>query len=343
MIRRRPRIAELCALAALLLVPALLRAADAPAATAPAAPASILGSSNPRDVEELRAIQQKVEAVVKKNLSATVGIAISGGQGSGVIVSKDGLVLTAGHVSGPPGSNCRIILPDGKTYHAKSLGHDSRYDAGMIRIVDKAPDAGWPSVEIGASAKLETGQWTVALGHPGGYHKERPPVARLGRVLASAPGAVATDNTIINGDSGGPLFDLSGKLIGIHSRIGASSSENIHVPIDTFTLDWDRLVAGESWGNSLLGIDNNTSSVVLGITVIDSDSGCRISRVNDNSAAARAGLKVGDIITRFNNRDVKTPAELVNLMARQRPGRSVTLAIIRNEKPIEVTTRPAIR
>ena len=334
---RKRSLVGFCALAALLFASAALRAADP--ATAPV----LLTGSNPKDIEELKAIQEKVEAVIKKNLPATVGIMIGNGQGSGVIVNKDGTVLTAGHVSADPGQPCLVIMPDGKRLHAKSLGNNAGIDSGMIKITDKAPDGGWPTVEMGTAANLQAGEWTVALGHPGGYRKDRPPVARLGRVLLANPRLIATDNTLINGDSGGPLFDLSGKLIGIHSRIGTSSSQNIHVPIDTYTQTWDRLAAGEAWGHSLLGADAPTSPAVLGVTVVESDTGCKISRVNDNSPAARAGLKVGDIITKFNSRDVKTPEEMVDLMSRMRPGRNVTLALVREDKPLEITARLAAR
>lgn len=319
--------AALCALAFAAALPLIARADDTP-------------GTNPKDVEDLRAIQAKVKDVVKKNMPATVGVRIGNGQGSGVIVNKDGTVLTAGHVSGEPGQACIIILPDGKLIKAKTLGNNGSMDSGMIKITDPAPEGGWPVVEIGTTTTLKAGQWTVALGHPGGYDKNRPPVARIGRVLMANPRLVATDNTLINGDSGGPLFDLAGKLIGIHSRIGMSSSQNIHVPINTYTETWERLAASESWGRNILGNDQPTNPVTLGVTVVESDAGCKVAQVSANSPADTAGIKVGDIITAFKFRnttqEIKTPDQLVDLMSRQRAGRAVTISVLREGKTIDL-------
>src|SRR5205807_1727365 len=97
------------------------------------------------------------------------------------------------------------------------------------------------------SADLKKGQWVITVGHPGGFRPDRSPPVRLGRVIESTKSLVRTDCTIVGGDSGGPLFDMTGKVVGIHSRIGAPLSANIHVPVDTYRDTWDRLVKGEVW------------------------------------------------------------------------------------------------
>ena len=213
----------------------------------PAAPVT------PGNVDDLKLIQSRVEAVVKEALPATVAILLDDGQGSGVIVSRDGYVLTAGHVSGKPGQKVTIMLSTGEELHGKALGANNNIDSGMVKITDKAadPKKGFPFVPLGTAKKLKAGQWLVAMGHPGGYREDRPPVVRLGRVLYVQDNNkwFATDCPLINGDSGGPVFDLDGRLIGINSRIGMTLTTNVHVPIDTFEETWDRLAKGEEWGD----------------------------------------------------------------------------------------------
>src|SRR5205085_3383575 len=133
----------------------------------------------PESIEELKALQAAVKKVVEKSTPCTVGVMIGMGAGSGVIVSEDGLVLTAAHVSGEPNKDCTIILPDGTRVKGKTLGTNDKVDSGMIQITDKGPNNGkWPFIPVGKSTDLKKGQWLVALGHPGGWKRDRPPVAR---------------------------------------------------------------------------------------------------------------------------------------------------------------------
>jgi serine protease Do len=208
----------------------------------------IKATTTPDTIAELRALQQQVKMILREITPAVVGVRIGASQGSGVIISEDGFVLTAGHVSGPPGQNCTLILPDGKQLRGKTLGRNGAIDSGMIKITDPGP---FPYVPMGKSADLKPGQWLVAIGHPGGYRRDRPPVVRLGRFLSMSGPFVATDCTLVGGDSGGPLFDLAGRVVGIHSRIGSQLTSNMHVPVDTYHTTWDRLIAGDSWGGML--------------------------------------------------------------------------------------------
>src|SRR5262249_24520783 len=136
----------------------------------------------PESLDDLKAIQSQVKKVLEKVIPCTVGVQIGGASGSGVIVSEDGLVLTAGHVSGKPGQKCRIILSDGKTIEGKSLGRNERMDSGMFKITAEGK---WPFCDMGASEDLKSGQWCIATGHPNGYQKGRAPVVRLGRIISS--------------------------------------------------------------------------------------------------------------------------------------------------------------
>lgn len=225
--------------------------------------ASLLGLSvfrpalanDPSTLPALKRVEAKSQAVAAKVLPATVGIinqSLAGGgrmgEGSGVVVSEDGLVLTAGHVMGQPGAELTIIFPDGRRATAKALGANFSRDAGLVKIVDPGK---WPHVEMGHSEDVRPGTWCMALGHPGGVQRGRTPPIRLGRILVAGKRAkfLVSDATVISGDSGGPLFDLEGRVIGIHSNIGFSVNQNQHVPIDVFRSQWNDLLASKTFGS----------------------------------------------------------------------------------------------
>jgi serine protease Do len=208
----------------------------------------VFSKEQPESIEDLKAIEDHVQALLPKLEPAVVGVRIGPAQGSGVIVTKDGYVLTAGHVSGLPGRDATVILPDGKTLKAKTLGRNGGIDSGMLKIEGEGE---YPFIEMGKSSDLKKGQWVLAIGHPGGFRANRSPVVRVGRVLFASPEMLRTDCALVGGDSGGPLFDMNGKVIGIHSRIGDSITFNIHVPADTYRQTWARLAKGESWGGQI--------------------------------------------------------------------------------------------
>ena len=105
---------------------------------------------------------------------------------------------------------------------------------------------------MGASKPLEAGDWVIALGHSAGFDAGRTPPVRFGRVISKGPGNfLTTDCTLIGGDSGGPLFDLDGKIVGIHSSIGVSLTNNNHAGIDGFREDWDRIRRRRDLGRAL--------------------------------------------------------------------------------------------
>jgi len=301
--------------------------ADNPKTTEISIPA-VFDKGAPENVEDLKAIQVHVRKVLEKVIPCTVGIRIGAAQGSGVIVSKDGYVLTAGHVSGTPGKDCTLVLPDGKTVKGKTLGVNRGIDSGMIKIVEERE---WPFVEIGKSADLKAGQWCIATGHPGGYKNGRSPVVRVGRILTPGKSAITSDCTLVGGDSGGPLFDMSGRVIGIHSRIGGSITSNVHVPVDTYTETWDKLVKGEAIGGSPF---TAASDAWLGVQADLDAKNCQLSQVAKDSPAEKAGLKAMDVVLKFDGMNIDTFDDLAGLIKKKKPGDEVSLEVKRGDEKI---------
>ena len=259
-----------------------------------------LVSRAPQTVDEIKAMEEHVQALIQKVGPATVSV--SGG--SGVVVSEDGYILTVGHVGQRAGRNVMVTFPDGKRVRAKTLGNNQGIDAGLMKIVDEGKYAFAP---MGQSGKLKNGFWCLAVGFPVTYEQGKPPAVRLGRILQHNSRALVSDCLIMGGDSGGPLFDLQGNVIGISSRVTDSLIGNVHVPVDNYRENWERLAAGEDWNdveesrarrrpNSER--ESSRPQVFLGVNLDDDDSDgvLVLEAVSENSPAARAGLLAGDVI-----------------------------------------------
>ena len=319
-------------LAILLVLPAIGTAAapapDAKATKEAPLPAA-LDKPAPENVGDLKAIQEQIKKVVAKVIPCTVNIRDSGGQGSGVIVSEDGYVLTAGHVSREANRDVVVTLSDGRKLKAKTVGANHYIDSGMVKITEAGK---WPHVDLGKSADLKKGQWVITTGHPGGWKEGRGVVVRLGRVLQNTSELIRTDCTIVGGDSGGPLFDMTGKVVGIHSRIAFSLASNIHVPVDTYRATWDRLVKGDVWGNAWVGFqpDNKTKA-----------KGCRVEEVRKDSPAEKGGLKPDDLITKFNGQKIESLDDFGSRMREVNIGAEVALEVKRGEETLSLKVKVA--
>ena len=287
----------------------------------------------PATISEARDLQKRVQEVYKKVLPAVVGIQIGGSSGSGVIVSEDGYVLTAGHVSGKPDTKCTIIMPDGRHVNAKSLGANRGIDSGLIKITDEGK---WPYVEMGDSAKLRKGQWTIAIGHPGGYFVGRSPVLRLGRIQNTNDMLIQTDCTLVGGDSGGPLFDLDGKVIGIHSRIGPSIAFNIHVPVSTYRETWDRLAKGESWGGMIGTVAVKPKPSEFGAKYNLAGGVLSVTEIKPGSLADRAGLKARDLILKFDGQTVSSKDDIEKIIGKKKTGDELAIEVDRGIEKLKL-------
>ncbi len=299
------------------------------------------------DVDTIRRREQQLKESLDRVSPAVVAITDGLGFGTGVVVSEDGIVLTASHVvlfpsrrygHGP--RQIEVVFPDGKSASCRLLGSNRYCDAAMLQITDPVPEGGYPHVELGRSAQVRRGDWCFALGHPGGLRDDRPAVLRFGRVLSVSDQTIVSDNAIVLGDSGGPLFDLQGRLIGIHSMITRIIVENRHVAIDVWHRDWDRFTAGEEWGELRINEEDPAPTQFIGLGLTWDNYRARVRRVLADSPADAAGLQRGDVILKVNGRTYADRLGLASLLARLKEGEQVRFHVLRDgeQLAIDLTT-----
>jgi S1-C subfamily serine protease len=290
----------------------------------------IAQGSVPTSLDELRLLQRQTQLVASRAAECTVSVQIGPAQGCGVIISESGFVLTAAHVAMRPRKSAVLTLADGRTVTATTRGMNRFVDAGLMKI-DDGQNGGkpWPCATPGTSKDLTSGMWCIATGHPGGYERERGMVTRVGRILDVRKNSLVTDCALIGGDSGGPLFDLSGRLIAVHSRIGNDVADNLHVPIDHYDECWDQMSRGDSWGflrgfKPMFGVRGNGADQA------------NVVEVYAGSPAKEAGIEPGDVIERFGDVQVAGFESLKTAVSDTMPGERVKVWVRREGRLIQV-------
>ncbi|MEN8847630.1 MAG: S1C family serine protease [Akkermansiaceae bacterium] len=287
----------------------------------------------PESLRDLKNIQKALQESLTKTRAATVCLEIGEGSGSGVIISEDGLVLTAAHVSGGVDQDIVVVMEDGRKLRGISLGLNSETDAAMLQITDPGP---FPFVELDEDDSFKLGDWVFALGHSGGFDKERGINVRVGRLVRQADSTVQSDCLLIGGDSGGPLFDIEGKLIAIHSRVGGSKEESMHVPIREFQRGWEEMSEGKFMGEGGFAKKPVPGSAFLGVVLEEKEGGAlEVREIYPESIADTTGIKVGAILLELNGEVVSGESSFFEALDKKGVGESVVIKWSYQEEVIE--------
>lgn len=256
--------------------------------------------------------------------------------GSGFIISKDGYVLTNNHVV-QGADKVTVRLSDRRELDAEVIGTDERSDVALLKIEGKD----LPVLKIGDPEKLKVGEWVLAIGSPFGfeYSVTSGIVSAKARALPNESYVpfIQTDVAINPGNSGGPLLNMKGEVIGINSQIysrsGGFMGLSFAIPIDVAMESADQLKASGHVARGYLGVViQDISRDLADAYGLPRPAGALIARVLPGSPAEKAGLKEGDVITQFNNRDINLSSELPQMVGRSRVGQSYPLTVYRDGK-----------
>ena len=284
---------------------------------------------------DVPALQKKIYSTIEDVTPAVVSISLRGrpqlGGFSGVIVSKDGHVLSAGHAV-RPGGKYDVLLPDGRSFNAVGKGSNGVADCAMLQITSDFE--GLPYAQMGESKSLVQNQPCLSISYPGGQRASLAPVVRFGHLVKDGGGPKMLQSTALMepGDSGGPLFDLDGRVIGIHSRITAGMEQNFEVPIDTFKKFWNELNREKRFTHS------GPSTPVLGFRGTSSETGVTVGRVQSDSLAEKHGIKADDVIESVYGIETSSMVALRKAMvtARDDKAKEIVVKLQREEEQIEL-------
>ncbi|WP_345719864.1 Do family serine endopeptidase [Qipengyuania sphaerica] len=261
--------------------------------------------------------------------------------GSGFLISADGYVVTNNHVVSPNGrgsvEEISVTLPDGTEYEAELVGTDPQSDLAVLKV-NRRED--FPFVRFGNSGDARVGDWVIAIGNPFGLGGTVTS-GIISSVLRSTGGGGAydrylqTDASINRGNSGGPLFDMQGNVIGINNAIisptGGSVGIGFAIPAETAAPIVDKLVRGVEIERGYLGIQiQPVTEDVASSLGLPRNRGEIVQMVQPGEAAARAGIEPGDIVLKVNGRDVTPDQTLSYLVANIAPGTTIPLEVIRD-------------
>ena len=290
---------------------------------------------SPSDITDLLSIQKRLRELLPEAKKALVSIEAGDGAGSGVIVSKEGLVLTAAHVIGKTGKKMQVRLPNGKRASAITLGGSEISDAAMLQILG---DEEWPFVPIANKGESQIGDWCFGLGHPGGFDKERGVVVRIGKIIAKKDETMQTDSRLLGGDSGGPLFDFEGRLIAIHSRVSQKPDQNFHVPVESFHANWDTFR-----DEKLISYDLMEDGGFFGVACEQTETGLVVREVISGTAAEKAGLKLNDILLEVNDEPLDSREEFIIIISSLKPGDEAKILYQRKGAQLSVKANLGVR
>ena len=299
-------------------------------------------SATPALNESGLSVAQIYQGAYKGVVEITVSLPGGGAQGSGFVYDSSGHIVTNDHVVADA-SSIKVAFPDGSTYPASLVGTDASTDLAVIKV--SAPSSKLHALTLGDSSQLAVGNPVVAIGSPFGLEETVTSgiVSALHRQMTSPSGfaiadSIQTDAAINHGNSGGPLLDSNGHVIGVNTQIKSDSGGNegvgFAVPSQTIKSVVSQIVStGEA------------QHAYLGVRLDSTAPNARLASVNDGTPAADAGLRAGDVITGIAGEKVSSGVELQAAIAAKQPGDETTLTYTRGGSShtvtVTLTNRPA--
>ena len=313
----------------------------------------------PEDEALLDAYSRAVIDVVDRVDPAVVGLAVRnggsngpsrGGSGSGVVVAPDGLILTNSHVAGSA-SRIDVTTPDGLHLKARLVGDDPDTDLALIRIDEPVT---LPAASLGDSKKLKRGQLVIAIGNPLGFESTVTTgvVSALGRSLRSRNGrliddVIQTDAALNPGNSGGPLVSSHGEVVGINTAvIMGAQGICFAVAANTANFVLGELVRHGRVRRAFIGISAQQIAVpprLRHAAALAQDNAVMVGSVETGSAAARAGLKAGDIVLRLDGAIIAGADDLIRSLTGERIGKTIELDVLRKAERLRISLVPEER
>jgi serine protease Do len=265
--------------------------------------------------------------------------------GSGFVINPAGYIVTNNHVV-DGASEILVKIDDGRELPGKVVGRDQRTDLALLKV----ETTGLPVIPLGDSAALQVGEPVMAIGNPFGLERTVTTgiVSATGRVIGQGPydDFIQTDASINPGNSGGPLINARGQAVGINAAIfsqsGGSVGIGFAIPINQAKSVVTQLAATGKVTRGWLGvmIQPLTPELAKGFNV-PGGGGALVASVQDNSPAARAGVKAGDVITEYDGHKLAQPGDLSKLVAATAVGRQVPLTIVREGKTMTIEAHVA--
>jgi len=313
-------------------------------------------TSGSQDEELLDAYSSAVVGVVEAVSPSVVHVQVRGsrqgrqaqGSGSGTILSPDGIVLTNNHVV-EGASAIELALTDARRFPARILGRDPDTDIAVLRAetTDRLPAA-----RLGNSKKLKPGQIAIAIGNPLGFESTVTAgiISAVGRSLRAQNGrligdVIQTDAALNPGNSGGPLVDSRGEVIGVNTAVIAQAQGICFaIGINTATFIAARLIRDGRITRSFIGVAGQTVPLhrrLVRFHALDGGSGVLVVSVEPKSPAARAGIREGDVIVSFGEQRVASVDDLHRLLTENEVGQPSRIALIRGSEKVEKSIIPA--
>jgi serine protease Do len=269
----------------------------------------------------------------------------SRGVGSGFIVSPDGYIVTNAHVV-ENAEEITVRLNDKREFKAKVVGADTRSDIAVLKI----EAGGLPVVKIGDTGKLRVGEWVIAIGSPFGFQNTVTAgivSAKSRENLSGDPNLdaipfIQTDVAVNPGNSGGPLLNMKGEVVGINSQIfsrtGSFAGISFAIPIDYAFNVADQLMKTGKVTRGRIGVSiSNVTRDLAESLGLGKPLGAAVGTVEDNSPASKAGLEPGDVILKIDGRNIEGSADLSRTIRAMKPGTKATLNVWRGGKTRDVT------